>query len=141
MRRRWITIISFSLPHEAQIAKGRLESEGIKTILKDELTTQVNHLYSNAMGGVKILVHENDIKKAYEILVDGGFISESEQDRIHRIVSNFNGRNCPFCDSVNILPKRKPTLISILCTFLFWVPLPIFKKQYHCFNCDKEWKI
>lgn len=45
------TVLSFTYPHEAHLAKGKLESEGIEVFLKDELTTQVNNFYSHAIGG------------------------------------------------------------------------------------------
>lgn len=72
----WIIIITFTYPHEAYLVKGRLESEGIEVMLKDELTTQVNNFYSNAIGGVKLLVQDSDYERAYKILVESGYIKE-----------------------------------------------------------------
>ncbi len=71
----WTTIISFTYPHEAHLAKSKLESEGIHVILKDELTTQVNNFYSNAIGGVKLQINESDVIPAKQILIDGGFLN------------------------------------------------------------------
>jgi hypothetical protein len=73
----WNTIISFTYPHEAHLAKGRLESEGIDVIIKDELTAQVNNFYSNAIGGVKLLVKDSDYDSAYKILIESGYILET----------------------------------------------------------------
>jgi hypothetical protein len=70
----WNTIISFTYPHEAHLAKGKLESEGIEVFIKDELTAQVNNFYSNAIGGVKLLVKDSDYNNAYRILVESGYI-------------------------------------------------------------------
>ena len=70
----WSTIISFTYPLEAHIAKGRLESEGIEVFIKDELTAQVNNFYSNAIGGVKLLVKDSDYENAYRILIESGYI-------------------------------------------------------------------
>ena len=72
----WITIISFTYPHEAHLAKTKLESEGLKVIILDELTAQVNNFYSNAIGGVKLQVTEDDYNKAYKILLEIGYIVE-----------------------------------------------------------------
>lgn len=74
----WIEIISFTLPQDAYLVKGRLESEGIDIILKDELTAQVYNFYSNAIGGVKLLVKESDYEKAHEILVESKYIKVEE---------------------------------------------------------------
>jgi hypothetical protein len=68
-----ITIYAFSYPHEAAIIQGRLESEGIETFLKDELTVQTYHFYSNAVGGIKLQVWENDVEQAIAILKDAGY--------------------------------------------------------------------
>ncbi len=72
----WITIISFTYPHEAHLAKGKLESEGIEVFIKDELTVQMNNFYSNAIGGVKLLVKESDYDNAHRILIESGYILE-----------------------------------------------------------------
>ena len=48
----WITIIEFTYPHEAHMAKNYLESYGIEVMLFHELTTQVNNFYSHAISGL-----------------------------------------------------------------------------------------
>jgi hypothetical protein len=72
----WITVISFIYPHEAHLAKGKLESEGFEVVIKDELTVQVNNFYSNAIGGVKLLVKESDYENALQLLIESGYIKE-----------------------------------------------------------------
>ncbi|HEX2936738.1 MAG TPA: DUF2007 domain-containing protein [Bacteroidales bacterium] len=74
----WIVVISFIYPHEAHMAKGKLESEGIEVLIRDELTAQVNNFYSNAIGGVKLLVKEPDFDTARQLLVEAGYIKEQE---------------------------------------------------------------
>ncbi len=63
-----ITLTTFEYPHESYIIKSKLESEGIYVFLKDELTIQADNFVSNAIGGVKLQVRENDVDKATEIL-------------------------------------------------------------------------
>jgi hypothetical protein len=75
----WITILTFTYPQEAYIVKAKLESEGIKSFIKDELTAQVNNLYSNAIGGVKVQVQEIDLDRAFKILKKLGYFEEPEQ--------------------------------------------------------------
>lgn len=38
----WIIAMTCTFPHEAHMIKGYLESRGIETFLKDEMTVQVN---------------------------------------------------------------------------------------------------
>lgn len=74
----WVTILTFTYPHEAHLVKTKLESEGISVLLLDELTTQVNNFYSNAIGGVKLQVEEKDLELSKIILEDLGYINESQ---------------------------------------------------------------
>lgn len=71
-----ITLRSFEFAQDAQIAKLKLESEEIEVFLKDEMTVQVDPFASNAIGGVKLQVMEEDRDKALKILAEGGFIQE-----------------------------------------------------------------
>ena len=73
-----ITIYTFNLANEAAIVRGRLESEGIPCFIQNELISQVAPFYSNAFGGVKLQVNENDAAKAKEILKEAGYIQEGE---------------------------------------------------------------
>ncbi len=47
---------------------------------------------------------------------------------------------CPYCNSDNVVKKKQVGLVIMLSFLLFGLPLPFFKKCYHCFECDKEWK-
>lgn len=75
----WITILTFTYPHEAHLAKGKLESEGIEVQITDEMTVQVHNFYSNAIGGVKLSVRETDLQKANKILIDSGYVKLQNQ--------------------------------------------------------------
>ncbi len=63
-----VTIASFSFPHEAHIARAKLDSEGIPAVLADEFTISMQWLYSNALGGVKVQVPPSCAERALEIL-------------------------------------------------------------------------
>jgi hypothetical protein len=53
---------------EAQIIKGRLESEGIPTLLSYDSASLVYGLTIDGLGEVKILVPEHLAKEAKELL-------------------------------------------------------------------------
>ena len=72
----WTTILTFSYPHEAHMAKNKLESEGIEVIMLDELISQVYNINPSTIGGVKLLVPDAEYPQAYRILVVGGYIVE-----------------------------------------------------------------
>ena len=74
-----VTIWTFPYQHQLLIIRGRLEAEGIETFAQDELTIQVDPLYSNALGGIKLMVHQEDVARATEILAGSGFVKEKEK--------------------------------------------------------------
>lgn len=120
----WIEIISFTLPQDAYLVKGRLESEGIEIILKDELTAQVNNFYSNAIGGVKLLVKECDYEKAYTILVESKYI-KVEEKKANKFLSNFDrfSAKLPLIGK-SLLELRLLIVASILLTIII-VPIVV----------------
>lgn len=72
----WVYLISFTYPHEANLVKLNLEAEGLEIWMKDELTVQVNNYLSNAIGGVKLYVKEENYDAARQILLDSGYTKE-----------------------------------------------------------------
>ena len=52
----------------AHIDKGMLEEQSITCFLQDEYTVTIDPLLSNAVGGIKLLVHEAQLGRAEEIL-------------------------------------------------------------------------
>lgn len=48
---------------------------------------------------------------------------------------------CPYCQSDNVAAKRQAGYAVMLSFLLLGLPLPWFKKMYHCFDCDKDWKM
>jgi hypothetical protein len=74
----WVTIAKFAYPHEAALLKGRLESDGILSNIKDEHTIAANPMYSPALGGVKVQVRENDVKLVIPIMRELGYEIDDE---------------------------------------------------------------
>lgn len=64
----WVTIKTYNFAHEAAIAQHLLEEEGVETHLMDELSIQMNPLYSTALGGVKLQVWAEDVEMAMQVL-------------------------------------------------------------------------
>ena len=78
----WITVWTFSSANELAVIRARLESEGIECFVKDEFTTLVQPLYSNAIGGVKLQVKTSDVQAAVEVLKDAGYQQEEEKSSV-----------------------------------------------------------
>lgn len=110
----WITVISFTYPQEAYLAKAKLESEGIEVTIKDDLTAQVNNFYSNAIGGVKVQVKETDVEQAMQALLEAGYIKE-ETAPTPSFISEFDKKTSrlPLIGTLTVEP-RFIILITIL---------------------------
>lgn len=70
-----VTVKHYLQPHEAHLAQGVLEGEGIEVVLQDEHLSQ---LYGSALGGVRLQVAEKDLTRAIEIL--DGLALPSDRD-------------------------------------------------------------
>ena len=68
MAGKMVTVATFDMPTEAHLAKGLLEANGLTAFLADELTVGVAWHLSNAIGGVKLQVAEDDVEHAASIL-------------------------------------------------------------------------
>lgn len=139
------TILTVTYPHEAHLVKGYLESNGIEVVLQDEITAQVNSLYSSAIGGVKIQVSEADLDEGMKVLESGGFILKNAANKtadmeVVFLDSSTNKKVCPFCNSENMGKKRDPNLLVLVVYLFLGFMFPIFKAGYHCYDCGKQWK-
>jgi len=63
-----VTVATFMYPAQAHVARGRLESEGIRAFVADENLITMNWLYANTIGGVKLQVSAADADRARAIL-------------------------------------------------------------------------
>lgn len=75
-----VQVASFVYPWEAYIARGRLESKGIKAFVFDDGIVTAHPFISTAVGGVKLMVERADALRALEVLNDQGDEGEGDQE-------------------------------------------------------------
>lgn len=129
---KWVLLRAFSNNLEANVVCSFLNSQGIETQSKDEHIVNINWLYSNAVGGVKVMVHEGDFKKAVELL-------ENQENRSHLEVV---GIECPNCQSreTEIQVTSRHGLAAIFVA-LFSVVIPLsHKEKWKCESCQHVWE-
>lgn len=119
------TIASFENAIDAEIARGRLESEGIAAHIRDATMVGTNWLYSNAVGGVKLEVNAADVDQARQLLDDAK--DESLDDE--------GWGSCPQCGSRK-LDLRTDRRITHVTWLLFGIPLLFPRKQFVCRECE-----
>jgi len=126
------TVASFRDLPLAELAKSKLESEGIPCFLADKNLIGINWLYSFALGGVRLQVRKDDAEIAEKILNED-FSSEldSLDDQFPKLQSD---ELCSKCGSSNISvvnTTRKAGALSLLLN----LPLNLFRKRYKCTEC------
>ena len=88
MEETFTMIGRFQYSSEAMIYKGKLESEGIEVFIRDNNLVDSNPLYSNAVGGVKLFVRNEDVKRANFVLKDVSLYSINDNNQLIK---------CPNC--------------------------------------------
>ncbi len=119
MNNNYKILAVFEFSTEAYVTKSKLDSEGFLTMLMDEKTIDSDPLVSNAIGGVKLLVHKNDFIKAVEVY---------NEIRIYQKDKNGNAISCPKCQSNRIL------IAPIQRKNIFYMLFPFFEKTRHICN-------
>ncbi len=118
-------VSTYSTPAEAHVALSRLESAGIKAVVRDEFTVTLNWLYSDAIGGVKLEVPDDDETAAREILA----LPAPEPGLIQ----------CPHCGS----PRSSVRTLSVFGAFclIFRIPIPMTRAFIDCRSCGKTYDV
>lgn len=109
---KMVEIARFQYPAEAQTLRCLLESEGIECYLKDELTSQILGSYVD-VGGVKIEILEKNLPRALEVMKEGGYLIETEEEpEPIKAISSFSD-HIPFLKKY---PLEKQIMIIFIVT-------------------------
>lgn len=125
-----VTIRTFDNYFNANITLTRLQDAGIECYLKDEFTVTIDPILSNAIGGIKLVVKDVDVKQALAML--------EEMDAIYR-----QSAVCPQCGNKGLeyisKPGAKNTLTALFTWFLSsYAVAP--EQVYQCSKCGWEGK-
>lgn len=116
---------------DAHLLMGRLESEGIECWLQDENTVTINPIWTNAVGGIKLMVKKEDAVLARQIFWE---IETSRKQAI----------GCPKCKGHNIelvsTPRKVTNWFSAIFTFFVGDYALTVDKVNHCFDCGHEFE-
>ncbi len=126
----FVQVRSFDNYISANIMQGKLEAEGIYCYLADDNTSTIFPVLSNPIGGIKLMVAENDVRDAEAVL--SGFDAEYKQTL-----------TCPKCGSQHVEYIAKSNPANWLSAILFWVlgNYAIASEQtYHCYDCGFEFE-
>lgn len=113
----WVTVGHFSLPYEAHLGRARLESEGIEALVADEHTINMQWMLSDALGGVRLQVNDEDQGRARAIL------AEDRSDLIADDAESTSSASLAEADSLRLSPLATPRrkrgfLLTLLAFFI-----------------------
>ncbi|HTS07312.1 MAG TPA: DUF2007 domain-containing protein [Candidatus Eisenbacteria bacterium] len=131
--RHLVTLRTFRDLPEALLAKGSLESAGIECSLGDDNMVRLDWFYSNAIGGIKLLVRGDDVEAAEQLLTQ----PIPEHFEVSE-VGDFKQPRCPKCGSldVNFQESDPAAYLSLAVN----VPLPFRRRAWRCRSCNEEWE-
>lgn len=122
---------------DAHLLQNYLESEGIESFILDEFTVDMNPLFSNAIGGVRLQVREEDVERAKELI----------DEYNHKPYLDKEGKEikCPACESTRLFGdfnsmKNAGSVMAAITSIIFGA-FPLYRKRvYKCKECDLEFE-
>ena len=112
----------------ANMTMGLLTENGIKCQMKDEHIVTIDPLLNPAVGGIKLLVEENDFDHAVALM------KEAESDYLKDIP-------CPNCNSHSLIVEEKTSnpidFWGKLKNQVLYGQTSTYSKGYHCTTCNK----
>jgi len=124
------TIATFSKPEEAHLFRTRLEAAGIPAYVQDEYLIQMDWFYSNAIGGVRVQIADENLEAAREFLEND--FPQATPDAVDVV--------CPRCGSGDTAPDELPRRISFLSFLLFSFPLLFARHRWRCASCRQVFR-
>lgn|SRR5690554_1902681 len=128
-----IVIARFSFPYQAQIARASLDAAGIPAFVADEHTINMNWLYSNALGGVRLMVPRSRFAEAKTIL-ETDFSEQLEPEPV------LEPKLCPKCGSAAVEPHTQGKKPAFLVFLLLGFPLFFYRHGLRCTQCATFWQ-
>lgn len=121
MRSKYHVLGAFDYLADAEVLKAKLESEGIHVFLKDANILQADPFIASAIGGVKVMVYQQDLERAEEIY---------NSVRRYAVDKNGNPVVCPNCKATR--SERYSDRSN------FWYRLFPFLEpmKYRCLKCE-----
>ena len=119
---------------EAMLAKGKLASEGVESYLADDNTVRMDWLWSNLLGGVKLLVNPEDAEAATRILAE-----PIPEEIDFEGAAEYRQPRCPNCQSLDINFEELYKPIAYGSLFVNF-PIPFRRTGWICQTCRHMWE-
>ena len=130
-----VTIMTFRDLPLALLAQGKLDAEGIESVLADENVVRMDWFWANAMGGIKLRVSAEDADEALQLLNEGIPPSLDVEDE------RFEQPSCPKCGSLDVRFDAPGRGVQLAALYVGPLPVPAGKQRWICDACDAQWEV
>ena len=127
---------TYLYPQFAYLDLAKLKEDGIEAFIKDENIVAIDPLYAQAVGGIKLVVNDEDYRSALEIINANDYENlknEFSEEEIEEL------RICKKCGSTNIF-RRSSWLTGLFFLIFFFIPVAKKTSKYYCLDCENEWE-
>lgn len=121
---------------EALVAKSKLDSDAVWCFLADFEIVRLNWYLSNAVGGVRLQVADEDAEHAMALLseeIPAAFTAEETGEP-------YEQPECPQCRSRDVSFQSLHRGIALAFLWLIALPVWIPKRRWLCEDCRHRWK-
>lgn len=118
---------------EVQLVRHALEAEGIDAFVENAGVVGVNWLYANAVGGVQLLVAEEDVRQAEAIIQ-----AMRTGTQVITQTTAKQAPHCPQCRSADVRSVRWTALGVLGGLLLLGIPF-LFRGRSRCQDCGHTW--
>ncbi len=149
MAEQLIPVAVFSRPIDAELAKTKLEAEGLYAFVADG-NFRMDWFLSGAMEGVRLLVRRIDEARARAILDED---PDQAQAALREVFEESDDERCPSCGSEDTRSRsgsafRASLAISLaalilaqpIVLVLIGFPVLVFRRRRRCFDCGHQWR-
>ena len=120
---------------EALLSKSILDSAGIESFLGDENLVRIDWFYSNLVGGIKLLVRDDDADAARKLLAQ-----EIPEEFNVDGVGDYQQPRCPRCQSFDVIFDELNKKVAYMGFLFLKVPISITSSKWKCHACGNEWE-
>jgi hypothetical protein len=130
-----VVAAAFTSVHEAHLAMSVLDAAGIEARTADEHLVSMTWTYSNAVGGVKVLVPADRLEEARSLLESGAIVDLPPPGGPDDEPDNAGIETCPRCGSREFESRLPGKRFAILSWLLLGFPLASPVRRRYCRRC------
>ncbi len=120
---------------EAMTDRMVLDAAGMDCYLYEENMVRLDWLWSNLLGGVKLVVRRIDAEDAHKLLSGG-----SQENFTVEGIGEYKQERCPRCHSLDVsCDELKKRIAGV--GLLLGLPIAMTQRGWNCHDCGHTWEV